>query len=198
MQVLTLDPTSFDEHSARLAQIIGNSWHIDALVGVRRGGSFVCDALCKHLREEQYGARYDVELQRPSTKHKNGTLSRILKMFPRPMLDVMRMAESTLLSFRRTLKSQATMSTKVEIPEGLASILKTIECPNILLIDDAIDSGDTLFAISETLRNINPKITIRIAVITVTTQNPRIDADFAIYKNKTLIRFPWSNDYKNR
>ncbi|MDE6638566.1 MAG: phosphoribosyltransferase domain-containing protein [Muribaculaceae bacterium] len=195
---MTLDPTSFDEHAACLANIIENDLQIDALVGVRRGGSFVCDALCKHLQEGRYGARYDVELQRPSTKHKNGTLSRILKLFPRPVLDVMRMAESTLLSFRRKIKSPAATSKKVEIPKGLAYILKTIEFPKILLIDDAIDSGDTLFAISETLRNINPKVTIRIAVMTVTTQNPRIDADFALYKNKTLIRFPWSNDYKNR
>ena len=197
MQVLTLDTTSFDKHAARLAKVIENDLHIDALVGVRRGGSFVCDALCKHFPKDRYGSRYDVALQRPSTKKKKGTISKILKYLPTNILDIMRMAESKILAFHRKIKG--TPSTpKVNIPTGLETILKTDEFPKILIIDDAIDSGDTLFAISETLKELNPNVIIRIAVMTVTTLSPRIDADYALYRNKTLIRFPWSNDYKNK
>ncbi|MDE6019176.1 MAG: hypothetical protein K2G85_10230 [Muribaculaceae bacterium] len=197
MQVLTFDTLAFDRHAIRLAGMIENDMHFDAIVGVKRGGSFVCDALCKHFRKERYDARYDVELQRPSTKTKNGTISKILKHLPTIILDFLRMAESKILSFHRKIKGNVA-TPEVNIPAGLEYILKTVEVPKILIIDDAIDSGDTLFAITETLKKTNPNITIRIAVMTVTTARPRIDADYALYKNKTLIRFPWSNDYKNR
>lgn len=197
MQVLTLDPKGFSQHAALLARMIDKESHFDALVGVRRGGSFVCDALCEHLPNDRYGARYDVELQRPSTKKKKGTISKILKSLPTFLLDIMRMAESKILAFHRRIKGNMP-TPKVDIPEGLAAIIKTKEYPQILIIDDAIDSGETLFAIVETLKEVNPNVIISIAVMTVTTNTPRINADYALYRNRTLIRFPWSNDYKNR
>lgn len=197
MQVLTLDTVAFDQHAAQLAQIIEKDLHFDALVGIRRGGTFVCDALCKHFPKERYGSRYDVALQRPSTKKKNGTISKILKHLPTNILDIMRMTESKILAFHRKIKGTPA-TPKVNIPTGLETILKTVDIPKILIIDDAIDSGDTLFAISKTLKELNPNVIIRIAVITVTTLTPRIDANYALYRNRTLIRFPWSNDYKNK
>lgn len=41
-------------------------------------------------------------------------------------------------------------------------------------------------------------ISIKIAVITVTTPHPIIDADFYLYHNRVLVRFPWSNDVKRK
>ncbi len=198
MQVLTLDPEKFDQQAGQLAHIVeeGAPDKLDAIVGVRRGGSFVCDAFCKYFPKERYGARYDVILQRPSTKRKNGTVGKLLKLLPISILNFMRMAESSILALRRKIKG-ASETPKVEIPEGLADILHKEKSPNILLIDDAIDSGDTLFAIIETLKETNKQANVRIAVMTETTSNPRVRADYTLYRNKTLIRFPWSNDYKN-
>lgn len=197
MQVLTLDTSSFSQHAARLAQMVEESsiGRFDAIVAVRRGGSFVCDVFCRHFPKGMYGARYDITLQRPSTKRKSAVISTILKSLPMTMLNLMRMAESSLLSLRRKIKGPSA-APYVEMPNGLADILNKEEKPNILIIDDAIDSGDTLFAIIETLRKANVKVAIRIAVMTETTSHPRVRADYSLYRNKTLIRFPWSNDYK--
>lgn len=197
MQVLTFDTIAFDRHAKKLARIVKESCgeNFDAIVAVRRGGSFVCDAFCRHFPEDRYRSRYDVALQRPSTKRKNGWVSNLLKRLPYPILDIMRMVESTLLSLRRKIKAPTT-TPSAEMPEGLLSLLREKEFPNILIIDDAIDSGDTLFAIAETLRTTNENTNVRIAVMTVTTSHPRIRADYSLYRNKTLIRFPWSNDYK--
>ncbi len=202
MQVLTLDPAAFEQHSARLAEAVAAGdapQKFDAIVAVRRGGSYVCDSFCQYFPKENYKARYDVALQRPSTKRKNGILSQVLKRLPYPILDLMRMAESKVLSWKRlTINDQRSKVAipEIEVPEGLERLLREEKTPNILIIDDAIDSGDTLFAIAETLRKVNSQTRLRIAVMTETTIKPRIRADYSLYRNKTLIRFPWSNDYK--
>lgn len=197
MQVLTLDPKAFELHAAQLAELVkkGSPAKFDAILAVRRGGSYVCDAFCQYFPKENYGARYDVSLQRPSTKRKNGTASRILKQLPYPILDLMRIIESTLLSWRKKAKKDSTIS-QIEMPKGLAKLLSEKKTPNILIIDDAIDSGDTLFAIVKTLKNANRNATFRIAVMTETMEQSRLHADYSLYRNKTLIRFPWSNDYR--
>ncbi len=211
MQVLTLNESAFEEHAARLAGMVMDeeSAGFDAIVAVKRGGSFVADAFCHHFPKERYAERYDVELQRPSTKRKGGLVSRILRQIPIPILNWMRMAESELLSLRRNKKREERRKTedkreerrktedkRVEIPEKLAKILKDNATPEVLLIDDAIDSGETLLAIIEAIKDYNPIAAIRVAVFTETTSNPLLHADYSIYRNRTLIRFPWSNDYK--
>ena len=199
MQVLTLDPRGLDRHALQLSRIVkeGESGSFDAIVAVRRGGSFVCDAFCHYFPKERYGARYDIALQRASTKRKNGPVCLILKRLPLTILNLMRMMESSILSLHRKIKGPSP-TPDVEIPGGLAEILKAKEFPKILIIDDAIDSGDTLSAIVETLKDRNRKANIITAVVTETTGKPRMHADYSLYRNKTLIRFPWSNDYKTR
>lgn len=197
MQVLTLDSSALDRHAAILAKMVEDDSTVkfDAIVAVRRGGSYVCDAFCRHFSQDRYDVRYDITLQRPSTKRKDGSISRILKRLPLGILDIMRMTESTFLSLRRKMKRPTDLA-RVEIPEGVADILREKDFPKILVIDDAIDSGDTLFAIAETFRKTNENANLRIAVLTETTEAPRIRADYSLYRNKTLIRFPWSSDYK--
>ena len=109
----------------------------------------------------------------------------------------MRKMESEMLSLRRRIKGPEA-TPEVEMPNGLTAMLKFAARPKILLIDDAIDSGDTLRAIAETLRKTNPDTETDIAVVTETTKRPCIRANHTLYRNRTLIRFPWSSDYKNR
>lgn len=199
MQVLTLDTLALDQHALQLSRIVKENFSVkfDAIVAVRRGGSFVCDVFCHYFPRDRYTDRYDISLQRPSTKRKTGAISRLLKKLPIPILNLMRMIESSMLCLHRKFKGSST-TPNVEIPDGLYNILKNKEFPKILIIDDAIDSGDTLFAITETIKETNKDATIRIAVMTETTRHPRMKADYSLYRNKTLIRFPWSNDYKTR
>lgn len=197
MQVITLNPQDFDTHAERLARAVeeGSETHYDAVVGVRRGGSIVCDAFLRHFPKDRYGKRDDVKLQRPSTKHKEGGIGKLLKRLPYPVLDTMRKAEATVLELLRKAKGTSPIP-EVKLPKGLVEILTVNQHPEILVIDDAIDSGDTLFAIVETLRKTNPDASVSTAVLTETTSQPRIRANYTLYRNRTLIRFPWSNDYK--
>ncbi|MDE6812007.1 MAG: hypothetical protein K2J15_06615 [Muribaculaceae bacterium] len=197
MQVLTLDSERFDQHCHRLAQMIGNSHPdpFDGIIGIRRGGSVVCDALCLHFNKILPAPRFDISLQRPSTRRKGSRQAALLKRIPYPLLNGLRIIESVILSARRKI-SPGPDERIVDLPADLSAILLKVPQPEILVVDDAIDSGDTLVAAVNALTRINPDVRVSIAVVTVTTRNPRIRPDYTLYDNRILIRFPWSNDYK--
>lgn len=198
MQVLTLDKEALDSCAAGLAAQVAARMPrggFDAIVGVRRGGSIVCDAFCRHFPSADYALRADVSLQRPSTKRRGRLAARILRALPLPMLDLLRMAESGLLALRHRC-GRKRPAAQVLLPEALRLRLEHATAPEILIIDDAIDSGDTLFGVINSLKEVNPRAKAMVAVVTVTTSRPRVDADFHLYHNRTLIRFPWSDDYK--
>ena len=86
---------------------------------------------------------------------------------------------------------------KVELPNDIDQLLKSGK-HNVLIVDDAIDTGATLKLIKETLEVKYPLTDTRIAVITVTSNHPLIDADYCLFHDRTLVRFPWSNDVKKK
>lgn len=203
MQVLTLDPEALDSHAARLSEIVAAAHPsgFDAIVAVRRGGAFVCDAFCRHFPQSLYGGRFDVTLQRPSTRRKRGIVNGILRILPYSILNIIRMGEAYLLRLREggAKKSSTCLPHRhVSLPEELISKITDADSPDILIIDDAIDSGNTLFAIVRTLKHTNPDAKVQTAVLTQTTEHPRIYPHYSLYSNRTLIRFPWSNDYKTK
>ena len=64
-------------------------------------------------------------------------------------------------------------------------------------VDDAIDSGVTIRVVCDALQErYGMDAVIKTAVVTVTTDAPLLDADFYCYHDHTLVRFPWSMDYK--
>lgn len=200
MRVVTLNNEALEEHARRLADMVAADGGLyDVIIGVRRGGSIVCDAFCRHFPKSRYGFRTDVSLQRPSTKKKGGRVGTLLKKLPYRMLNLMRMAESRLLELKNRHSAHQSVRESVhmvELPDSLRSLLKEKDTPEILIIDDAIDSGHTLSAIIRSLKEMNPKVQTKAAVITETTPSPCLRADYKIYRDRTLIRFPWSNDYK--
>lgn len=196
MQVITLDPDGLQSHAARLATKVRHSHSapFDAIVGIRCGGTHVCDALCRYMPKESFHTRFDINLQRPSTKKKTETIGKILIRLPRPILNIMRMAESKILEFSRRISSKRDQR-HIAVPRDLTEMLKSIDSPEILIVDDAVDSGVTLKTVSDTLQGINPRTKITSAVITRTTSHPVFSPDFSLYADNTLIRFPWSKDY---
>lgn len=196
MQVITLDHSGLESHAARLAAFIrrGHPAPFDATVAIRNGGTHVCDSLCRYMPKESIGLRSDVKLQRASTARKSGKAARLLRRLPRPLLDLMRMGESIVLQTLHKLSNKNDTS-QVTPGKELSALLDSADAPEILIVDDAVDSGMTLEAVRETLLRLNSRAHITTAVITVTTSNPDIRPDFSLYSDHTLIRFPWSKDF---
>lgn len=199
MQVITINAPGLEWQAKHLAGRVAKEHEgdFDAIVAVRRGGSFVSEAFRKYFPRNRYGERYEVDLHRPSTHYKKGRLVRMLPHVPLWILNTMRLSEARLLKARQAVFPSKKVP-KVELDAGLVARLRAAETPEVLLIDDAIDSGVTLWGISEALKAANPAVRITTMAITVTTRRPKVMADFYMYNNATLVRFPWSKDFKNR
>jgi len=191
--VLTLTPELLAEAAAQLS----HSVHVAgcepvALLGIQSGGAEVARLMRPHFPKAAYA---EIRLSRPSTKQKGqGMTHRLLQHLPLCLCDWLRIAESRLNEWRGQHIVPQRLGTITLSPEIRAHL--TVNNPTLLLIDDAIDTGATIQEARRQLLEQYPSLDIRVAVITVTTPHPLCEADFALYRNRTLCRFPWSNDYR--
>lgn len=197
MRVITIGPGALKWQSRILADEIrrGNPEGFDVAVGVLTGGACVADNLLKFMPEEYFGMRENVRMRRHGSAMKEGGLvEALLGKVPISLLNYARIAESLWLQAKHVIVEKP--RPVPSLPVSLTEVLSAKERPRVLLIDDAIDSGGTLQAVIAAMRQVNPNVEVTVAVITVTTSRPQVKANYAVYTDSTLVRFPWSVDYK--
>lgn len=194
MRVKTLLGNDFNEACKKLSDIIDNSFSPEIVVGILTGGGFVGREVSKAWSDAIYT---ETKVQRKDTaKKEKGIMHVVLQSLPYFLLNWLRMAEMVCEDLKAK-KLNPKREGKVELPADIDALLKH-EKQNVLLVDDAIDTGATLKLIKDTLAERYPLAKIKTAVITVTSNKPLVDADFFIYHDRTLVRFPWSNDVKRK
>lgn len=178
MKVVTLDNKAFYTECRRLEDEAA-SFCPDVIVGIATGGVEVARLIFTDV------PHLSVDAHRPSTKTKkrNGAVMGFVRCLPRPVKDLLRIAESKILSLRRPGSRKVALDATSIVPFR-----------RVLVVDDAVDSGATARAVIDALNTIPGNRTIALAVLTVTTRHPAVNADFALYRNRTLLRFPWSMD----
>ncbi len=178
-KILNLDMKAFADICCRLQTIVDDSgFKPDVIIPVPRGGNRVASRLYTGLDQ------IPVLLERPPKGKLKRGLAAVLRLLPGFMLDALRIAEARILVRKRNHMEQ----TKIHIPE-----LKPW-WRNILIVDDAVDSGATLKAVVEGFAALHPDRDIRTAVITVTGSDIVYTPDYFVLNNRTLIRTPWSID----
>lgn len=151
----------------------------DAVLGILEGGGRVAENIFKDT------PHFYTTLNRSTTKSKKW-LSPLLRRLPRCVADSLRIAEARVVAIMgsRTRRRPASPVYLPQLPaEG-----------SLLIVDDAVDSGHTLFSVVEAVKHIAPKLLIKTSVITITDSFPKIHPHYSLYNQKTLIRFPWSKD----
>lgn len=181
--VVTLDRGAFEAECSRLEDAVkASGFAPDAVLGICEGGRHVAMRIMPAL------PHFYCRLQRPSTPRKSWAMP-LVRRLPRALLDRLRIAEARWLNLKQMRdKDLSKFESKVHLPADLP------EKGNLLIIDDAVDSGTTLLTIINALKTQRPKLFLRSAVITTTANSPKIAPDITIYNNNTLIRFPWSKD----
>jgi hypoxanthine phosphoribosyltransferase len=182
-KVITLNYSQFEHHCYKLEELVrAENFCPDMVVGIRTGGLLIAELMFSDVPHS------DVTLRRPSTKAKFKFLNRIFHAMPYRMLDCLRIFEAWMLNCKQAPQ-----------PRDISNIViedAVRQARNILIVDDAVDSGQTLEAATRAIRQAAPTAEVRTAAITVTTNNPMVMPDTFIYNNLTLIRFPWSLDMK--
>lgn len=191
MAVVTFNPTLLAEACHQLScRVKAGGYTPSLLIGIQHGGAEVARRMRNDFPEAAY---CEVRLSRPGTRQKSqGLAHRLLQHLPLWMCNTLRIVESRVNEWRSKGEEPVRIGT-IRLPQDITS---TLSNPSILLIDDAIDTGATIQQARLQLLKQFPDITIRVAVITVTIPHPICDADFCLYHNRTLCRFPWSNDYR--
>lgn len=193
LRVLTLSETELDGEIIKLARRVRDHDFIpDVVVGIKTGGEHVAKVVMQEFPNARLAI---VQRQRLGTQVKSKlNAGAILQHLPYRLSDRLRILEHRWRE-RRALQSRNSLARRTvddcSPPLG--------ECKSgenrVLIIDDAVDSGDTMADVVEHVREKFPNADIRTLAINSTMKNPVITPDYVLNGYGTLIRFFWSKDY---
>lgn len=198
MKVKTLLGDDFIESCQSLSKTVSEDYQPDIVIGVLTGGGYVGREVSKFLNSSKEHIYAEVQVQRKDTKKKGkGLLHKILQSLPYFILNWLRMAEM-IYEDLKARNGNPKREGDIRLADEVVECLNSNAYSKVLIVDDAIDTGATLKLVKDKILEKYPETIVRIAVITVTSNRPLIDADYCIYHDRTLVRFPWSNDVKKK
>lgn len=186
MEVITLNNSTFGEKCAQLKAKL--DVQPDMVVGILTGGGYVVSAF-------NYSQFELVKLQRDNWMKNHFLVRWILRLLPYSLSNNLRRFESE--KARKSINTIDLDSLKQNVIEFAFNSTVKKKIQNILILDDAIDTGKTMFVIKNNLKKLFPNAAIKTAVVSWTIETSVVKPDYYLFKN-TLVRFPWSKDYKGR
>ena len=145
MEVIILNKVKFNNACNELYKMAEEK--PDLMIGILNGGGHVVKSIINQFENKNLNHSF-IKLQRDSTiKKENKIIKFLFSITPYWFLDYLRKIES--------LKSQKTLN-NINLAE-LNKIKLNIECDkqipinNILIVDDAIDTGKTMYVIEQNL-----------------------------------------------
>ncbi len=178
-QEMTLEDVN--NNSLKLYNIIKKDFDYDLVIFIAKG-SFLIGKELSRLN--------NTELLEISAKRKGNKFKSILKLFKKiiPKKILIKLRKKEMESNYHLKKNER----KIEYDKDL--YMKNINKKKILLVDDSIDTGNSIKLSKEELVKVFKNSTIKIAVFNV-MDKAIIKPDYYLYKN-TMICGPWSNDSK--
>ena len=190
--VKTLSREEFSDTCRRFAAQIKQSGYMPGyIVGIARGGDYVAAEMKETFKTGDRNVA-SVKLQRKGSAIKGGAVAKILRRLPRKVNDALRMAESRLYAFWQRMSPPSLE--RAPLPEGFASRLMESGARDVLIVDDAMDSGVTLASVAHAVKEIDPGLRVRTAVLTRTRTHTLTRPDFTFFPVGTIVRFPWAPD----
>lgn len=190
MEVTTLNQESF---SIKCSELISKlNFEPDVVVGILEGGGFVINEIktSTNLKKSHFE---HVLVQRKSMLKRNSIILSLLKLLPYKVTNWLRNLESKKAEKaidKLNLSELSNQNVDIKL-----NSLSNKKIDTILIVDDAIDTGKTMFIVKNNLNNMFPNAKIKTAVISWTIKKSIVKPDYYLYEN-ILVRFPWSKDFK--
>jgi len=190
-KVTTLNKEIFCQNSKDLISKV--NYKPDLVVGVLNGGGYVLDII-KQLDSLKNVNFCSAKLQRPDTIKNKAIVKFLLKKLPYVFLNYIRVLESKKAEKSICLiKNQAILKIKFHCGFNIDNL----KVKRILIVDDALDTGRTVYMFKNNLQKMFPNAEIETAVLSWTIESSIIKPEYYLYKN-VLVRYPWAKDYKGK
>lgn len=184
MRCVELSIEKLEEKSNLLAEKIQHDFNPDVVVYIARGG---------YLIGKRVSGYFGIPLIAVGTERQaNGfkeMVAPILALMPRALCDWLRSLE---------LRSNVHEKGNKRAVKFLDDVghLKTKKIKNIVIVDDSVDTGNSVLAVKRLISSDFPLANIKIAAINVWSKSENLIAtDFYIYQN-AMMRTPMSKDSK--
>lgn len=195
MEVIYLLDKEFDLACKELAVKVQTEFKPDLVIGILTGGGIVGKSFVNHWVSTK--PNYcEVKIKRSLTKKKEKfKVSSVLTKLPRFLTELLIIAEVKYLERKSSSKKSTARIIPEKYKQVLAQYLDNEQVKNVLIIDDCIDTGNTIKVLRDYISDIREDMHFKVATITITHKHPVVDADFMLY-NRTICRFPWSMEIK--
>ncbi|MFR9020207.1 MAG: phosphoribosyltransferase [Fusobacterium sp.] len=181
MKYLELSEKNVRDESLKLAKKIEKEFIPEIVIFVAKGSFYIGDEISKYFNVPLI----EIKAVREKNKLKE-LLSPILKLIPRKIKQILREMEINSNTHKKVSKRNVEMEERY-----LKELLKY---KKVLLVDDSIDTGNTIVEILNYLKKDDLKIkTAGLNVFDMSKETIKID--FYNYEN-TLLNGPWSKDSK--
>lgn len=181
MEYIELSIKNVEEKSKELYERIVKEYPYDLVIFIARGSFYIG----KVLAEENQVPLLEVFATRKGN-HLKKLVKPILTILPKSVTRFLRKTEV------KSSVHQTQSERSVSFDEEVYAQYK--DRKNILLVDDSIDTGNSVMQVLEVLRTYFPESEIKIAVFNY-FENDLIEPDYSLYK-ETMLQGPWSNDSK--
>lgn len=179
MKYLELSENDVREESKRLANKIEGSYKPDLVIFIAKGSYYIGDEISKYFKIPLF----EIFAVREKNKLKE-IISPILKIIPKSIKKQLREMEVNSGIHNKNINR------KVYMDEKFKKQLK--EYKEILVVDDSVDTGNTIIEIVKYLKKYDLKI--KIASLNVFEMSKeKIEIDYYNYEN-TMLNGPWSKD----
>lgn len=180
MKHLTLSIENVKRDCVKLANKIEKSnFKPDCIIYIKTGGYLVGKGIADYFNIQLKGFRISRE-----GNHMKSKVSFILKMLPKFLKNILRELE-----FKSGIHNKRSKRVVTEIDNGL------VKGTNILLVDDSIDTGNTIICATNFLKkyygnDINIKV---VGLNKFKLSEKKVSTDYYIYEDSIII-YPWSKD----
>lgn len=190
MEVITLNRKELASKSRILYDKI--SENSDLVVCIQNGGGYLLDFMNENgYFEDKHILK--IKKRRSLSIKKNAIAQIIIRYLPCSLSNFLR--EWEYRNFKKIKSRQS--SNYFEVDTNTLNKIPANSIKTILIIDDALDTGQTMELIIRKLNELFESVEIKIAVISWTMEDSIVQPDYYVFKN-VLVRFPWSLDYKGK